>query len=73
MTRPAPITPADLRKYPHLAKAVQEAIPPEERASAPVIQIPVPRLAVPSIPEDGVYGFIIGVVFMGIMGILGRV
>ena len=80
MTRPAPITKADLARYPHLNDAINQAqqgpapapVPQGERAS---ITIPVPKL--PGLPdpermEHGVYGFITGVVFMGILGIIGR-
>ena len=78
MTRPAPITRADLARYPHLRDAIDQAqqgpapVPQGERAA---IVIPVPRL--PGLPdpdrmEHGVYGFVVGVVFMGILGIVGR-
>lgn len=81
MTRPAPITRADLARYPHLRDAINQAqqqgpapalVPQGERAA---IVIPVPGL--PGLPdpermEHGVYGFVVGVVFMGILGILGR-
>ena len=82
MTRPAPITRADLARYPHLQGAIDQAEQQHQAAPVPVpaaeraeIVIPVPRLPVlpdPDRMEHGVYGFISGVVFMGILGIIGR-
>ena len=79
MTRPAPITRADLARYPHLNDAINQAqqqgpapapVPQGERAA---IVIPVPRL--PGLPdpdrmEGWIYGFMIGIVFIGLLGVM---
>ena len=86
MTRPAPITSADLNRYPHLGRTIQAAeqsapttapapgapVPAAERAS---ITITVPRVAVPRLMdpdrlEGWIYGFMIGVVFIGLLGVI---
>ena len=82
MTRPAPITRADLARYPHLNDAINQADQQQQGGPAPApvpqyeraaIVIPVPRL--PGLPdpermEGWIYGFMIGIVFIGFLGVM---
>lgn len=85
MTRPAPITAADLNRYPHLGKTIQAAeqsapapeaagpqVPAAERASITIAvpRIGMPRFMDPDRMEGWIYGFMIGVVFIGLLGVI---
>ena len=71
MTRPAQISIKDLQRHPQLNEVVQTAI--QKQSNQEQLVIPLPRPMNVDKLEIGAYGFMVGVLFMGCLGILGGI